>query len=90
MIERKNKRTAKVGVFAVAHAVYWEQFPGLFERIAGYHADFVKTVEANGVEVIDFGMVDSSQKSFDTAKKITCEDVYICHIIGFCTCYTEC
>ena len=87
MIERKNKRTAKVGVFAVAHAVYWEQFPGLFEKIAGYHADFVKTVEANGVEVIDFGMVDSSQKSFDTAKKITCEDVdlLICNMVTYAT-----
>ena len=32
MIERKNKRTAKIGVFAVAHATYWEQFEGLFLR----------------------------------------------------------
>ena len=33
MIERKKKRAAKIGVFAVAHAVYWEQFPGLEDNI---------------------------------------------------------
>ena len=33
MIERKNKRTAKIGVFAVAHGVYWEQFEGLLDNI---------------------------------------------------------
>ena len=28
MITRKNKRNAKIGVFAVAHATYWGQFEG--------------------------------------------------------------
>lgn len=29
MIERAYKRKGKIAVFAVAHGVYWEQFPGL-------------------------------------------------------------
>ena len=33
MIERKHKRTARIGIFAVAHAVYWEQFEGLYDNI---------------------------------------------------------
>ena len=40
MIERKNKRTAKIGIFAVAHATYWDQFDGLLDNIMGYHKDF--------------------------------------------------
>lgn len=45
MIERKNKRCAKTGVFAVAHATYWKQFDGLCENIMGYHADLVRLVK---------------------------------------------
>lgn len=59
MIERKNKRTARIGIFAVAHATYWAQFEGLYENIIGYHAEFCRQVAENDVEVIDFGMVDS-------------------------------
>ena len=46
MIERKTARTAKIGVFAVAHAVYWEQFPGLKDNILKYHQDFIEMLKA--------------------------------------------
>ena len=48
MIERLTPRTAKIAIFAVAHATYWDQFPGLYEKIMGYHADLVAKVRANG------------------------------------------
>ena len=37
MIERKAKRTARIGVFAVVHEVYFEQFEGLKEKLFAYH-----------------------------------------------------
>jgi len=87
MIERKKKRAAKIGIFAVAHAVYWEQFPGLEDNIMGYHQDFVKKVETNDVEVIDFGMVDSSEKAYDIADKIAGSgvDVLMCNMVTYAT-----
>lgn len=87
MIQRKRQRTARVGVFAVAHAVYWEQFPGLLEKITGYHGDFLKLAGENGVEVIDFGMIDSSEKSFEAARKIAAEniDLLICNMVTYAT-----
>ena len=65
MIERKKPRTAKIGVFAVAHGTYWAQFEGLEDNIMGYHRDFIAMLEKNGVEVVDFGMVDSSEKAYE-------------------------
>lgn len=87
MIERKNKRYAKIGVFAVAHATYWQQFDGLYEKIMGYHADFVKLVEKNGVEVVDFGMVDSSEKAYIAADKIRAAgvDAVFCNMVTYAT-----
>lgn len=40
MIERKKQRYARIGIFAVAHAKYWEQFEGLLDQILIYHHDF--------------------------------------------------
>ena len=65
MIERKKPRYAKIGVFDVSHAVYNEQFPGLYDNIAKYHADLVKMIKENGVDVVDFGMIDSSELAFE-------------------------
>lgn len=85
--ERKNKRTAKIGVFAVAHGVYWEQFEGLLDNIMKYHKDFCDIVEKNEVEVIDFGMIDSSEKAFDTVPKMKAEnlDLLFCNMVTYAT-----
>ncbi len=87
MIERKNKRTAKIGVFAVAHATYWEQFEGLEDNIMGYHHDFIEKVKSNDVEVVDFGMIDSSEKAYDALPKILAEnvDVIFCNMVTYAT-----
>ena len=87
MIGRKEKRTAKIGVFAVAHAVYWGQFDGLYSNIMKYHSDLCDIVRGNEVEVIDFGMVDSSEKAYDTVKAIRSADldVLICNMVTYAT-----
>ena len=87
MIERKNKRTARIGVFAVAHATYWAQFDGLLDNIMGYHHDFTAMVEAKDVEVVDFGMVDSSEKAFEAVKAIKAADVdlLMCNMVTYAT-----
>ena len=87
MIERKVNSTAKVAVFAVAHATYWGQFEGLYDNIMGYHADFVDMVKKTGVEVLDFGMVDSSEKSYAVSDKITAAnvDLIFCNMVTYAT-----
>ena len=87
MIQRIKPRTAKIGVFGVGHAVYWEQFPGLYEKLLEYHEDFKRTVAENGVEVIDYGMVDSSIKAYETLKKIKADgaDVLFCNMLTYAT-----
>ena len=87
MIERKKKRNGKIGIFAVAHATYWDQFEGLEEKIMGYHGDFCKMVEKNGVEAVDFGMIDSSEKAFEAVAKIQAADVDVifCNMVTYAT-----
>lgn len=70
MIERLNKRTARIGMFGVAHPVYWDQFPGLEDTLMGFHAELKEKVAANEVEVIDFGMVDTNEKAFEALDRM--------------------
>ena len=87
MIERKNKRVARIGVFAVAHATYWEQFEGLRENILGYHGDFLSKLSANDVEVVDYGIVDSSEIAYETVKKMRGDalDLLMCNMVTYAT-----
>ena len=87
MITRKNKRTARIGIFAVAHATYWNQFEGLYESLMGFHKDLCDMVKANDVEIIDFGMIDSSKKSYAAAKKMQAADldVIFCNMTTYAT-----
>ncbi len=87
MIERKHPRTGKIGIFAVAHATYWDQFEGLLHNIMGYHKDLCDKVERMGVEVVDFGMIDSSEKAYDAVDKIAGSgvDVLFCNMVTYAT-----
>lgn len=87
MIERKQKRQGRIGVFAVAHAAYWNQFEGLKENIMSYHKDFCSIVRSNDVEVIDFGMIDSAEKAFAAAEEMQSArlDVIFCNMTTYAT-----
>ena len=86
-MEKLKPDNARIGIFAGAHATYWEQFEGLYESIMGYHRDFCNKVSSNGVTVIDFGMVDSSEKSYETLEKMKGErlDLIFCNMVTYAT-----
>ncbi len=87
MIERVAKREAKIAVFAVAHGVYWEQFPGLLDKMLVYHGELCKKIGANEVTIANYGIVDSSEKAFDVAQQINAfaPDVIFCNMITYAT-----
>ncbi len=87
MMERKVNVKGKIGIFAVAHAAYWNQFEGLYDNIMGYHNDFCKKIQNFGSEVIDFGMIDSSERAYDVIHEILSADVDVifCNMVTYAT-----
>lgn len=87
MITRTNTRTAKIAYFAVIHGIYFEQFPGLEDNLRRYHRELLEKIQANNVEVVDFGFVDSSEKAFEVANEIQkiSPDVCFCNMITYAT-----
>ena len=61
--------TIKVGLMGVGLNTYWNQFEGLFDRLEGYQKIIGGKISSYGVEVVDAGMVDSSEK-VDQASRI--------------------
>ena len=87
MIQRKKSRAARIGIFAVAHATYWGQFEGLYDNIMGYHRDLCALIGRNDVEVVDFGMLDSSEKAYAAIPQILSAnvDVLFCNMATYAT-----
>ncbi len=85
MVNRLKKRTARIGLFGVGFDVYWPQFNGLLETLMGYHEDFKKQLAENDVEIIDFGMVDSNAKAFETVEQMKGSgiDLLMCNMLTY-------
>ena len=83
----QQKPAARVGFFSVAHATYWEQFEGLLDTITGYHREAAALVAGFGVDLIDYGMIDSSEKAFRAASAMQggSLDVIFCNMITYAT-----
>lgn len=74
-ISRRKPLTARVGVISMGHHTYWTQFDGLLAEMNRKTEVFVKKLEGNRVEVIDFGMVDSTQVAYQVLPKINAADL---------------
>ncbi|MBO7170654.1 MAG: L-fucose/L-arabinose isomerase family protein [Clostridia bacterium] len=87
MIERKYKREARVGVFSVVHAVYFQQFEGLEKNLREYHAVLCDKLAKKDVEVVDFDFVGSSEGAYAVLDRIkeAHVDVLFCNMITYAT-----
>ncbi len=64
-LERRYERP-RIGVFGCGCQHYWEQFPGLRERLITHQERFEARLRQEGVDVVSGGLVDSSQQAFLT------------------------
>lgn len=75
IIERRRPLTARVGLLAVGHHTYWAQFEGLLDEMNRKVAHLRGRIEANGVEVVEFGMLDNAPTAYEAVAKIKAADV---------------
>lgn len=75
IVERRKPLTARVGVLAVGHHVYWGQFEGLLDELLGKLDILVGKVRSHGVEVVEFGMIDCAQAAYAALPRIKAADL---------------
>ena len=87
LLERVGKRTARIGLAAVAHKPYWAQFEGLLESLLGFHKELCDLVENNEVEIVDYGMIDTNTKGFEVLQKMKGDhlDMVFCNMVTYAT-----
>jgi L-arabinose isomerase len=65
----------KIGLFSIGLNTYWDQFPGLLERLEGYHTAIAEKLSDEHVEIVDAQMVDSLEKARSAGDLFKKEDV---------------
>lgn len=70
-----NKNTVKVGLFGIGLEVYWGQFEGLKDRLNGYLEIVANSIKALDVDMVNMGMIDTAEKSFEAGDLFKTEDV---------------
>lgn len=74
-IERRKPLTARVGLVAVGHHTYWGQFDGLLDELMGKVEVLRRRLEANGVEVVPFGMLDNAATAYAALPRLQAADL---------------
>ena len=67
----------KIGLFGIGLDTYWPQFEGLRERLEGYLKQEQQKLAAISPDIINAGLVDTSDKAFEAGKRFRQEDVSI-------------
>ena len=75
MTERIKPLTANVGVMGVGHRVYWGQFDGLLEEMQRKLTHFVKKLQAQNLNITNFGMVDCAEAAYQVIPKLKAADL---------------
>lgn len=71
----KNECGLRVGLCGIGLEAYWSQFTGLEARLKGYVARVAERLSRPGVAVVNLGLVDTPQRSFDAGRHCRREDI---------------
>src|SRR5450432_28099 len=72
-----TKPGLKIGLFSIGLDVYWPQFTGLRERLAGYNEYIASRLSDGKAEVINLGLIDNAEKAAHAAHAFRQADVDI-------------
>lgn len=86
-IPRRKPRTARIGLFGVGHHTYWNQFPGLHAEMLAKIDLLVARVAATGVQVTNFGLIDTAQSAYALVPKLKAADLDLifCDMVTYAT-----
>src|SRR5258707_8081701 len=65
----------RVGLFGIGLAAYWEQFPGLEERLTASVRVVEDQLRGPGREIVNFGLIDSAESALAAGHEARRQDV---------------
>jgi L-arabinose isomerase len=84
---KRDYESAKIGVFGCGVRLYWDQFPGLKDKLIGHQNVFEDRLKENAVNVVSGGLVDTPQLAAKIGDRFKREDVdfLICYMSTYAT-----
>src|SRR5438045_1043119 len=82
----KPAKMPRIGLYSVGLRAYWDQFPGLRERLIGYGQFIEQRLSAWG-EVCNFGLVDTEGEGRKAGEWLNAQnvDLVFCHSATYST-----
>ena len=82
----KPARKPRVGLYSVGLRAYWDQFPGLRERLIAY-GQFIERRLSAWAEVVNFGLVDTEGEGRRASEWLQSQnvDLVFCHAATYTT-----
>ena len=74
-------KSVRVGLFGIGLDAYWPQFAGLEQRLAGYVERVAEKLRRPNIEVVNLGLIDTSEKAEEAGHRFRQADVDLI----FCT-----
>jgi L-arabinose isomerase len=83
----REKSRGRIGLFGIGLHAYWEQFPGLKERLEGSQREVRERIEKFGAEVISPGLVDSAPGAARAGEMFAAAglDLIVCYVGTYAT-----
>ena len=75
MNKKDDESALKIGLFGIGLDTYWPQFEGLKERLENYLSQVESKLIACHPNIINAGLVDTTDKAFAAGKLFRTEDV---------------
>jgi len=72
-----TKPRLKIGLFSIGLDVYWPQFAGLRERLAGYNETIASRLSDGNAQVVNLGLIDTAEKAAEAGHTFRQADVDI-------------
>lgn len=67
--------TTKIGLFGIGLEAYWPQFTDLKARLEGYLGVVEGKLQRPGIEIVNFGLIDTPEKAFEAGHAFRRADV---------------
>ncbi|MFA6773075.1 MAG: hypothetical protein WCR99_05230, partial [Sphaerochaeta sp.] len=79
-VERRRPLAANIGLLGVGHATYWDQFDGLLQFMHEKQEKLRAKLQKYEKNIIDFGLIDTSEKAYGALKAIQAADLDVLFI----------
>ena len=77
MNQIQKKPSVRIGLFGIGLDTYWPQFDGLLNRLTGYQKQIASRLRGCGVQLVDAGMVDNTEKAHAAASLFRQKEVEV-------------